>query len=101
MIDQLNEKQYRLLRRLANSRVKVYCMPSGIGSDKRENDINLEFNSTLHLCELGLLRDGSDWPKYQELVKRYSEEGRDVVIVILNGIGQEMFGRTPWEKWVN
>jgi hypothetical protein len=77
-------------------------MPAGIPSDKRQNELNLDFNSTLRLVELGLMSDGSDWPKYQNIVKQYAEgEGRRVAIVILNGIGQEMFGRAPWDKWIN
>ena len=90
--------QFKILRRLANSEIKTYCQPAGIDSDKRRDDINLDFNSMLRLCELGLTSDATAWPKYTDLVTRYAEEGREIVIVVLNRVGQLMFERTPWEN---
>ena len=101
MIEQLTPYQFKILRRLANSEIKTYCQPAGIDSDKRRDDINLDFNSMLRLCELGLTSDATAWPKYTDLVTRYAEEGREIVIVVLNKIGDVMFKRTPWENRVN
>jgi hypothetical protein len=100
--EQLTKHQYKLLRRLANSPVKVYCMPAGIDSDKKRDEINLDFNDTLRLVELGLMSDASLWPKYEGLVAQHRDEsGRDVVIVVLNKSAQRMFERTTWEKRIN
>ena len=102
VIEQLTKHQYKLLRRLANSPVKVYCMPAGIDSDLKRDEINLEFNETLRLVELGLMSDASLWPKYEGLVVQHRDEsGRDVVIVVLNKSGQRIFERTRHEKWKN
>ena len=102
MIEQLNDHQFKMLKRLANSPVKVYCCPAGIASDKKCDEITEDFNSILRLVELGLMSDASDWPKYAGLVKKFWEDdGRIVAIVNINGIGDLMFGRTPWEKWKN
>ena len=100
-VEQLTPYQFKILRRLANSEIKTYCQPAGIDSDKRRDDINLDFNSMLRLCELGLTSDATAWPKYTDLVTRYAEEGREIVIVVLNGVGDLMFKRTPWENRVN
>jgi hypothetical protein len=100
-LETLTPYQFKILRRLANNEVKVYCQPAGIDSDKRRDDINIDFNSMLRLCELGLMSDATAWPKYTELVTRYAEEGREIVIVVLNKIGNEMFRRTPWGNRVN
>ena len=100
-IEQLTPYQFKILRRLANSEIKTYCQPAGIDSDKRRDDINLDFNAMLRLCELGLTSDATAWPKYTDLVTRYAEEGREIVIVVLNRVGQLMFERTPWEHWTN
>jgi hypothetical protein len=100
-IEQLTPHQFKLLRRLANNTVKVYCQPAGIDSDKRRDEITQDFNATLRLCELGLTSDATAWPKYTDLVTRYAEEGREIVIVVLNKIGDVMFKRTPWENRVN
>jgi hypothetical protein len=99
--EQLTLHQFKLLRRLANSQVKVYCQPAGTDSDKRRDEITLDFNATLRLCELGLMSDATCWPKYTELVDRYSGEGREIVIVVLNKIGDVMFKRTAHERWTN
>ncbi len=101
MIEQLTPYQFKILRRLANNTVKVYCQPVGIASDKRRDEITQDFNAVLRLCELGLTSDATAWPKYTDLVTRYAEEGREIVIVVLNKIGDVMFKRTPWERWVN
>lgn len=98
---ELNDYQFKILRRLANSPIKVYCQPAGIDSDKRRDEINIDFNSMLHLCELGLMSDATAWPKYEDLVAKNASEGRDIVIVVLNRIGQLMFERKPWEKRKN
>lgn len=100
-IEQLNDYQVKILRRLANNQIKVYCQPAGIDSDRRQDDINLDFNSMLRLIELGLVSDATSWPKYQELVARYESEGREIVIICLNRAGQLMWERTPWEKRIN
>ncbi len=100
-METLTPYQFKILRRLANSEIKTYCQPAGIDSDKRRDDINLDFNGMLRLCELGLASDATAWPKYTDLVTRYTEEGREIVIVVLNKIGYLMFKRTPWERWVN
>lgn len=100
-METLTPHQFKLLRRLANNRIKVYCQPAGIDSDKRRDEINLDFNATLRLCQLGLMSDATDWPKYTELVDRYAGEGREIVIVVLNKIGDLMFERTPWESRIN
>lgn len=100
-METLTPYQFKILRRLANSEIKTYCQPAGIDSDKRRDDINLDFNSMLRLCELGLTSDATAWPKYTDLVTRYAEEGREIVIVVLNKIGDVMFKRTPWENRVN
>ena len=100
-VEQLTPYQFKILRRLANSEIKTYCQPAGIDSDKRRDDINLDFNAMLRLCELGLTSDATAWPKYTDLVTRYAEEGREIVIVVLNGVGDLMFKRTPWENRVN
>ena len=100
-MDQLTQYQFKILRRLANSEIKTYCQPAGIDSDKRRDDINLDFNAMLRLCELGLTSDATAWPKYTDLVTRYAEEGREIVIVVINRVGDEMFRRTPWENRVN
>lgn len=102
VIEQLTKHQYKLMRRLANSPVKVYCMPAGIDSDLKRDEINIEFNETLRLVELGMMSDASLWPKYEGLVAQHRDEsGRDVVIVVLNKTAQRMFERTVWEKRIN
>ena len=100
-IEQLTPHQFKLLRRLANNTIKVYCQPAGIDSDKRRDEITQDFNATLRLCELGLTSDATAWPKYEQLVARHAGEGREIVIVVLNGVGQLMFERTLWEHWTN
>src|SRR5208282_5394201 len=97
LLDSLTPYQFKILRRLANNEVKTYCQPAGIDSDKRRDDINLDFNGMLRLCELGLMNDATAWPKYTELVDRYAEEGREIVIVVLNRVGQLLFQRTLHE----
>jgi hypothetical protein len=77
-------------------------MPAGIDSDLKRDEINIEFNETLRLVELGLMSDASLWPKYEGLVAQHRDEsGRDVVIVVLNKSAQRMFERTTWEKRIN
>ena len=99
---QLTEFQHKLLRRLANGKVKIYCMPAGVPSDKKQNEINEQFNEVLQLVEIGVLNDVSDGEKFRPIVKEHREsENRDVVIVWMNGYGSEMFRRVPWEKRVN
>ena len=100
-IEQLTPYQFKILRRLANNEIKTYCQPAGIDSDKRRDDINLDFNAMLRLCELGLTSDATAWPKYTGLVTRYAEEGREIVIVVLNRVGQLLFRRTSHERYVN
>jgi len=100
-LETLTPHQFKLLRRLANNQVKVYCQPAGTDSDKRRDEINLDFNATLRLCELGLMSDATAWPKYTELVDRYAGEGREIVIVVLNRVGQLLFQRTLHERWIN
>ena len=100
-METLTPHQFKLLRRLANNQVKVYCQPVGIDSDKRCDEITQDFNAVLRLCELGLMSDATDWPKYAELVTRYAGEGREIVVVVLNRIGQLLFQRTLHERWVN
>jgi hypothetical protein len=34
-------------------------------------------------------------------VTRYAEEGREIVIVVLNGVGQFLFQRTNHERYIN
>ena len=101
-IEQLTQHQFKLLKRLANSPVKVYCMPAGIDSDLKRDEINVEFNGVLRLVQLGLMSDASLWPKYEGLVKQHRDEsGRDVVIVVLNKSAQRLFERQRHEKWKN
>src|SRR5208337_2646807 len=100
-VETLTPHQFKLLRRLANNRIKTYCQPAGTDSDKRRDEINLDFNAALRLCELGLMSDATDWPKYTDLVTRYAGEGREIVVVVLNKIGQLLFQRTLHERWVN
>jgi hypothetical protein len=101
-VEQLTKHQVRVLKTLANSVGKVYCAPAGTKADRRQNEINVDFNAILRLVELGLMSDLSDSPMYRPLVKKYAdEEGREVAIVALNKVGDEMFRRTPWGKWVN
>lgn len=104
-METLTPYQFKILRRLANSEIKTYCQPAGIDSDKRRDDINPDFNAMLRLCELGLMSDAtatqSAWPKYTGLVTRYAEEGREIVIVVLNRVGQFLFERTAHDRWVN
>lgn len=100
-MEQLNQHQYKLLKRLANSPIKVYCSPAGINSDKRRDEINEDFNSILRLVELGLMTDVSSAPKFKELVKQYREDGRDVIVVNLNVVGGLMFKRVRHGKWIN
>jgi hypothetical protein len=77
-------------------------MPAGIDSDKKRDELNLEFNAVLRLVEMGLLTDASDWPKYKPMVDEHmTESGRVVVIVVLTKLGQRLFERTPWEKRIN
>ncbi len=100
-METLTPHQFKLLRRLANNQVKVYCQPAGTDSDKRRDEITLDFNAVLRLCELGLMSDATDWPKYTDLVSSYAGEGREIVIVVLNKVGDVMFKRAQWERWVN
>ena len=101
-VEQLTKHQYKLLRRLANSPVKTYCMPAGIDSDLKQDEINVEFNETLRLVEFGLMSDASNWPKYKGIVQQHRDEsGRDVIIVVLNKSAQRLFERTRHEKWKN
>ena len=53
------------------------------------------------LCELGLTSDATAWPKYKELVAQYAQEGREIVIVVLNRVGQLLFQRTNHERYIN
>lgn len=95
----LTKFQVGILKRLANGRVKVYCMPAGVQRDKRRDEINLQFNEVLQLVEMGLVNDVSDGEKFKGIVEQHRvNEGRDVVVIWLNGFGQEMWGRTPWDK---
>lgn len=99
---QLTEFQHKLLRRLANGKVKVYCMPAGTPRDKRCEEMNDQFNEVLQLVEIGVLNDVSAGERFSPIVEEHRlSENRDVVIVSLNGFGQEMFGRNLWEKYVN
>ncbi len=99
---QLTEFQHKLLRRLANGKVKIYLMPAGTPRDKRCEEMNDQFNEVLQLVELGVMNDVSDAEKFAPIVKEHWEsEKREVVVVWINGFGQEMFGRCPWEKYVN
>lgn len=100
-MEQLTPHQFKLLRRLANNKVKVYCQPVGIDSDKRRDEITLDFNAVLRLVELGLMSDATTWPKYADLVNSYAGEGREIVIVVLNKIGDLMFKRTNHERYIN
>jgi hypothetical protein len=102
VIEGLTRHQFKLLKRLANSPVKVYCMPAGIDSDLKRDEVNVEFNGVLRLVQLGLMSDASLWPKYEGLVSQHRDEsGRDVVIVVLNKSAQKMFERVIWERRVN
>src|SRR6266481_7497690 len=98
--EQLTKHQYRVLRMLANSRTKVYCAPAGTKADKRQNDINEDFNAILRLVELGLMSDLSDAPKYRPIIESYAtNEGREVVIVAISKGSDAMFKRMRWGKW--
>ena len=99
---QLTEFQHKLLWRLANGKVKIYCMPAGVPADKKEDELNDQFNQVLQLVELGVMNDVSAGEKFKPLVDEHRmSENRDVVIVWINGFGQELFGRCPWDKYVN
>lgn len=98
----MSKYQFRTLTKLANSQTKVYCSPAGTPRDKHENEINEDFNGMLRLVELGLMVDVSDAPKYEHLIHQYAhEEGRDVVVTAISKMGDLMFKRTRWEKWLN
>lgn len=99
-MEQLTEYQFKTVRRLANSNVKVYCAPTGLPSDRNENAINMDFNQILGLVEMGLAVDATDYPKFQGVVERNRDEGRDVVVVVLSVRGQRMFERTRHDRWI-
>jgi len=101
MIETLTKFQYATVRKLANSGTKVYACPTGLPSDRNENAINLDFNQTLGLVEMGLAVDASDYPKFQGIVQQNKDEGRECVVIVLSRLGQRMFERVRWEKWVN
>lgn len=100
-METLTEYQFKTVKRLANSRVKVYCCPTGLPSDKNENAINMDFNQILGLVEMGLAVDASDYPKFREIVQQNTDEGRECVVIVISVRGQRMFERVRWEKWVN
>lgn len=98
----LNKYQAATLRRLANSRVKNYCVPAGLGNEEFGAKITEDFNDILRLVEVGLLIDISNEPEHRGKCRELMAlEGRDIVIVRLSLRGQQMFERTAWEKWVN
>jgi len=100
-MEQLTKYQLEVVKKLANSGTKVYCCPSGIPSDRNQNDINLDFNQILGLVEMGLVIDASDYPKFRGLMQQHWDEGRDCAVVVLSRLGQKMFERKRWLKWVN
>lgn len=105
MIDSLNRYQLKTLKRLANSQIKLYCCPAGLPLPERdeiESRITSDFNDILILVEMGLLDDISNDPEHQgKIAELHALEGRDIVITRLSRIGQVMFERVKWEKWVN
>lgn len=100
-MDTLTEYQFKTVKRLANGLTKVYACPTGLPSDKNENAINMDFNQILGLVELGLAVDASDYPKFHGIVQENAEQGRDCVVIVLSKLGQRMFERVRWEKWIN
>lgn len=100
-METLTPYQLKTVKRLANGNTKVYCAPTGLPSDRNENAINLDFNQILGLVEMGLAIDATDYPKFSGIVERNRDEGREVVIIVLSILGQRMFERVTWEKWVN
>ena len=100
-METLSKFQHSILKRLANGPVKTYCCPCGIAADKRCDDITEDFNAMLRLAQIGIVNDVSDLPKYAGVIKEWQDEGRYVVIININGFGQEMFQRTVGDKWVN
>lgn len=90
------------MTKLANSQIKTFCAPAGVPSDNHQNEINEDFNGILRLVELGLAVDVTDAPKYAHLKTQYAEEeGRDIIVVTISKMGDMMFKRTVWDKWVN
>jgi len=104
-MDSLNRYQVKTLKRLANSSVKFYCCPAGLPIPERddvESRVTGDFNDILVLVLLGLLDDVSTSPQHAGKVEELMAlEGRDVVITKLSRLGQAMFERVKWEKWVN
>lgn len=102
VIDQLTPYQHRILRRLAIGTEKIYGACTGVDGDRRPEEMNDWFNETLKLIEWGMAVDASGWPKYQKTITHYAEhEGRDSIMIALSVRGQAMWGRVPWEKFVN
>lgn len=102
VVDQLTKYQHSVLRRLASGTAKIYGACTGVEGDRKPDEMTLWFNETLKLIEWGLVVDASTWPKHIESIQHYKEhEGRDAVLVALSVRGQAMFGRVPWEKYVN
>jgi hypothetical protein len=79
----------------------LYCNISGTPNEpKRRDEHNEEFNGLLRLTEIGLLEDISD--KCPEVVAEYKAKiDGDVAIVKLTPVGQMMFEKHRWTKWVN
>lgn len=101
-IAQLTRYQFGTLKRLANGRTKAFAAISGIPEDRAPGAISLLFNETLNLVEWGLAVDETNNPKWDKIVKdNTKEEGRQCVVVVLNGRGQMMFQRQTHDKWVN
>jgi hypothetical protein len=101
-IHQLSKHQFHILKLLANGKTKTYCAPAGTPADKRQNEINEDFNDILKLVEWGLVSDVSETPKYHDLIAGYAhEEGRDVVVIVINKGGDKMFKRVSHGRWVN
>jgi len=92
-MDTLTKHQFSVLTKLANSKVKIYCIVSVANAD------DMEFNETLQLVPLKLLVDVSD--RYPDTVKKFASGGDDAAVMALTHRGQWMFERTKWEKWVN
>ena len=99
VVESLTKYQFMVLKKLANSDIKIYCTMAGLPGEKSEDAINQDFNSILRLVELKLLCDSTE--KHADLAKKYNVEGRDFAVVTLTHGGQWMFERTKWEKWLN
>jgi penicillin-binding protein-related factor A (putative recombinase) len=93
MLKQLTKHQFDVLKKLANNKIKTFCVVFVKDQD------DTEFNETLQLVETKLLIDISD--RYSDLIKTHTDNGNDAAVTALTFRGQWMFERTKWEKWIN